>query len=69
MPSIKKDPPPSRLFVTFVTQKMFFWLRQELRESVCLSVRLSVRHKFVCSSEFSSFFHRSVSGQSQVSLR
>ena len=60
MPSIKKDPPPSRLFVTFVTQKMFFWLRQ----SVCLSICLSGTSLSVALN-----FHLSSIGLSQVSLR
>ena len=40
----------------------FFWLRYELKESVCLSVCLSVRHKLVQSSQSSSFQVRQHSG-------
>ena len=72
MPSIKKDP-PSFPFVCDICHTKNVFLApsgaQGVSLSVCLSVRLSVQHKFVCSSEFSSFFHRSVSGKSQVSLR
>ena len=49
--------------------RSFFLAPTGAQGSLCVSVYLSVRHKFVCSSEFSSFFHRSVSGKSQVSLR
>ena len=62
-----------------VAEKIDFWLRQELRVSVCLSVRPSVRLSGTSLSKalnlhlslivMSQICLRSVSGQSQVSLR
>ena len=42
MPSIKKTPPPSRLFVTFVTQKMFFLLKASLIQTQSVNYSVSV---------------------------
>ena len=55
--------PFNREFSKHTFMKMF------LAQSGAQGVSLSVQHKFVYSSEFSSFSHRSVSGKSQVSPR
>ena len=52
----------------FYERNLDFWLRQELRESVCLSVRPSVCLSGTSLSKALNL-HLSLIGQSQVSLR